>query len=363
MAKFKVGDKVRVIKEFYEHKVGKVSVIDRYDPTDGRLTYGLASGGWVNDDVIELVKEDASMTKQYRTEKRKARVGERIIVTNAVRTFGDYDNGDIFTVKRFSMYNSGVMVEELKGDAPYIGHDEYEVIIGDTQPTPTLTARVTELEAKVAELETQLAGKTQTADTTAPMSVAEAGKAIRDGLAKALEAVAKVTTPNQRRAAVIKQAREFVAEHTKHNGRAGRNSGVLVGHYVTIPEFIVNAEKRTVVVLMKGVNGSHPVFAKGFAKCAADDVFNVDIGKAIALARALDVKVPAEFLNAPKPSEIVVGMRVEWDGSRYHYPGFSKEIGPPGRYIDAGDMCAIDSMFAKKGIIIDDTEAQYEALA
>ncbi|MEK3813083.1 hypothetical protein [Bacillus sp. FSL R7-0685] len=71
-------------------------------------------------------------------------------------------------------------------------------------------------------------------------------------------------------------------------------------------EFVVNRYKRTVVALLKGVRTGN-VYAKGIAKAAPSDCFNVHIGKAIALRRALGLAVPDEYLNAPQPTEVRVG--------------------------------------------------------
>jgi|SRR5699024_455530 len=80
--------------------------------------------------------------------------------------------------------------------------------------------------------------------------------------------------------------------------------------YVCDAEFVVNKEKRTVVALLKGL-WSRIVYAKGIAKCHPDECFNVHIGKAIALRRALGWKVPEEYLNAPQPTEARVGDEVK----------------------------------------------------
>lgn len=76
-------------------------------------------------------------------------------------------------------------------------------------------------------------------------------------------------------------------------------------------EFIVNKEKRTVVALMKHIF-SGKILAKGIAKCAPGDCFNVHIGKAIALRRALGLEIPFEYLSAPQPTEVRVGDKVKW---------------------------------------------------
>ncbi|MEC1437363.1 hypothetical protein P9D57_01075 [Bacillus sonorensis] len=72
-------------------------------------------------------------------------------------------------------------------------------------------------------------------------------------------------------------------------------------------DFIVNRSKRTVVALIKGVYNGRDVFARGIAKAAPSDCFNVHIGKAIALRRALALAVMDEYLNAPQPTEVRVG--------------------------------------------------------
>ncbi|MBN7743839.1 hypothetical protein JYA35_14735 [Bacillus velezensis] len=86
--------------------------------------------------------------------------------------------------------------------------------------------------------------------------------------------------------------------------------------------FVPNRIKRTVVALIKG-EYSGKVYAKGIAKAAPNDCFNVHIGKAIALRRALCLAVPDEYLNAPQPTEIRVGdvVRGKYEESYYQYEG------------------------------------------
>ncbi|MEC1393697.1 hypothetical protein P9D26_10165 [Bacillus velezensis] len=75
-------------------------------------------------------------------------------------------------------------------------------------------------------------------------------------------------------------------------------------------DFIVNSEKRTVVALRKSF-GEGYVRDRGITKATPDDCFNVHIGKAIALRRALGLAVPDEYLNAPQPTEVRVGDVIE----------------------------------------------------
>ncbi|WP_060210533.1 hypothetical protein [Sporosarcina koreensis] len=299
------------------------------------------------------------MTK-FKTEKRKAHVGERILITNEEYSEGQYRNGDVLTVSELRNSFGGVYVTE-RPLAPFIDHNEYEVIVDYQSHNEQFVltrlfdaeAQIDELQRKVAKLEAQIADK----PTLFPRGHSKTSyvEAMIENHFEQLWAEKK--TPNQRRADVIKQAREYVVEHTKHNGRAGRNSGVMVGNYVTIPEFIVNAEKRTVVVLMKGVNCGK-ILAKGIAKCAPDDVFNADIGKAIALGRAKGVEIPQEFFNAPKPTEVVVGMVVKYfkDG------GFKFTYDVSSHVLDTIRRDAVESSIWDVKIV-DDTEAQYEVSA
>lgn len=113
-------------------------------------------------------------------------------------------------------------------------------------------------------------------------------------------------------------------------------------------DFIVNREKRTVVVLLRGV-GSGVIRAKGIAKCAPGDCFNVWIGKAIALRRALGLEVPTEYLNAPQPTEVRVGDVV-------NYEGYRVKVSPSGGIFDyRKGSCALGSFVAETGKIIDDS--------
>jgi hypothetical protein len=65
-------------------------------------------------------------------------------------------------------------------------------------------------------------------------------------------------------------------------------------------KYVVNHEKRTVVCLSERYDHGY-VDSKGIAKCCPSDSFNVHIGKAIALRRALGIEVPVEYLSAHIP--------------------------------------------------------------
>lgn len=115
-------------------------------------------------------------------------------------------------------------------------------------------------------------------------------------------------------------------------------------------EYIVDREKRTVVVLMRSIM-SNRVLAKGIAKCASNDCFNVHIGKAIALRRALGLEVPDEYLNAPQPTEVRIGDIVEYNGYKVEVCGYNDN-----RYMDyRKGTCQLGSIVSNEGKIIDDS--------
>lgn len=81
--------------------------------------------------------------------------------------------------------------------------------------------------------------------------------------------------------------------------------------YMCTADFIVSKEKRKVICLMKEKD-TNKVLAKGIAKCDPADVFNVDIGMAIALYRALGLVVPSNYFEIANPTEYEAGQIIEW---------------------------------------------------
>lgn len=171
-----------------------------------------------------------------------------------------------------------------------------------------------------------------------------------------------IESANEQRAELIQRAREFVNELfvEGHDG-VGRVVWDEGGHKKV--EFIVNKEKRTVVVLLNLAYVDSKNKRIGIAKCMPDEVFNADIGKAIALARALEIEIPQEFIYAVQPDEVVIGHIIEssiisdliaevleWRPNRDHaYPN-GKAFG---HTHDSGFL------HTSRVTIIDDTNAQY----
>lgn len=132
----------------------------------------------------------------------------------------------------------------------------------------------------------------------------------------------------------------------------------------------VNVKKHTVACIVHYLHVKDAPIKRGFAKCAPDDVFNADIGKAIALGRALGLDV-SKFEKAVQPTEFTVGQWID-----------VKELGTGRDYLIAKALKVNSQsriVFEEEGAtffrtrpyfnmevgvhgdakIIDDTEAQY----
>ncbi|MER2171258.1 MAG: hypothetical protein ABS938_11565 [Psychrobacillus psychrodurans] len=163
-----------------------------------------------------------------------------------------------------------------------------------------------------------------------------------------------VKSANQQRAELIQSAKEFIDNSIQNYFDFG----------ITTFEFVVNAEKRTVVALERG-NRTKTVYKKGIAKCIPGEVFHAGIGKAIALAKALKIDIPVEFLEAIQPDEVVVGHKVRgnYAEENYEVPAFHSHEHLDGMYGRAIAIHGIEKsawVGTKQVTIIDDTNAQYE---
>lgn len=214
------------------------------------------------------------MTKQtYREVKREANVGERIKIVNPQFAHG-YGEGDEGTVLQAE--SSGVFVD-INGNRCGVYHREYVVL----EPVTTL-------------------GTNEALASAFTQFIRDNADTIRAILGD----VTKTEPTALTRAAVIEKARADVAELTRkmRNGTANSEGNYTFNQCISKPEFHVNRDKRAVTVLVRGVYGN-TILEKGIAKAAPDDVFHAEIGKAIALRRALGLTVPSEYTDAPKPDE------------------------------------------------------------
>src|SRR5690625_22921 len=151
------------------------------------------------------------------------------------------------------------------------------------------------------------------------------------------------------------QKRDRIIEKAKKDIEELKDGGMYdIYPYACTAEYIVNKDKRTVVAILRGFY-TGKVRARGIAKCAPNDCFNVHIGKAIALRRALGLEVPDEYLNAPQPTRVRKGDIVE---STIHGKDhvFKVEVGSGEKPI-AGKPHA-DAIYVKRAKIIDDSREE-----
>ena len=166
------------------------------------------------------------------------------------------------------------------------------------------------------------------------------------------------------RKAVIDDAKRFVDSNV---AEINQNTYIFLNEPFscekTPVKFVVNQQKQTVVALLKGVT-TGMIRGKGIAKCNPDDVFNEDIGKAIALGRALGKDV-SKFEDAVQPDTVVVDMVVKSTnlGNIHKVEGFySYEMldGEYGRAFYAYGFTKPQWIGEKQVVILDDTDAKYE---
>ncbi|MCY7679919.1 hypothetical protein MH122_14035 [Bacillus pumilus] len=222
---------------------------------------------------------------KYKTEKRKARIGEQILITNVSEVEDEYENGDVFEVARV---NSGCSVDSAEG---YVVLDyEYEVIIGEQAPVQNLDEM--DYDDLVALCEKVM----DALRTRSYKSGYDQGR-FDEGIEAAHGTYEK--SDQQKRDDIVAQAKEDV-ETLKMRNRLSKAFTIQV---------IERPKSRSVEATAKVPNSRKAFY--GIAKCAPDDCFNVHVGKAIALRRALGLEVPAEYLYTPQPTEVRVGDIIE----------------------------------------------------
>lgn len=158
-----------------------------------------------------------------------------------------------------------------------------------------LQAQIDVLQAEVAEL--------------------KRGVTVTIGGKNAGKMAAPAESPQQVRDRIVEQAKEDVTALVARGRDAYAYGDVGEGSYTYCYRFYaasfqVNRDKKAVTALIKTTDGAGMEFGNpqvGIAKCSLDDCFNADIGKAIALRRALGLDVPDDYLNAPQPEEVRVG--------------------------------------------------------
>lgn len=195
------------------------------------------------------------------------------------------------------------------------------------------------------------------AETNNSCAFCNIGKSF-SALGRRLNAPSK--TANQQRNELILRAKEFlkanIYRRREHCGLDGDN--ISVDYKFLKLKFVVNAEKRTVVALLFFPGGI--IYRRAIAKCHPDEVFNEWIGKAIALARVLEIDIPSVFLNAVQPTEFVFGTVGRWTRKHDNYTletVIDRDIDEDDLHSSNKDLNNNDTDWS--AIIIDDTNAEY----
>ncbi|WP_254064244.1 hypothetical protein [Bacillus velezensis] len=304
-------------------------------------------GTWENaykvdspDRALYIRKEDVELIV---TEKRPAKVGERVLLTAPTNTKGKHRVGDVFTVREFG--ETGVHVTE--DEFMTLWHKEYEVIVNNANKNEEADGMESVNQTAIDSASTvfekvgedYIGSKSRFGDILIGAPYSEAFvKAYANERKDVLvipqtieytaflhnEEMKKVAKSEQeaikdraqaRRDEIVEQAkadveglREHGFYHTGIDSSKGNETYQVKVYYV---EFIVDSKERKVTALVRRLNDKTPRHV-GRAQAAPNDCFNVHIGKAIALRRALGLAVPDEYLNAPHPTEVRVGDVVQY---------------------------------------------------
>lgn len=243
---------------------------------------------------------------KYREVKRVAEVGEKIKVVNASPAGGTYVNGDVMSVVKSKAYTVHVDRKWLNAPESHasLWHWEYVVLENIVEPSALTTQPLFE------------------AFTQFIRSNADAVRALLDeNIAEtpvfASLVKSELRTPKKlTRAQVIELSKADVAELVwiGKNHEARLPEGTPLHHTFYVVKFEINREKHAVACVVFKSNSRGEYKAKvstGVAKCAPNDVFHAEIGKAIAIRRALGLLIPEEYTEAPKPKELRLGAIVE----------------------------------------------------
>lgn len=312
---------VRILKakkpsHWYADKIGEVFEVER----EANL-YTVRRG---DESLTAIRKEDAELII---TEKRPAKVGEKVLIL------------DDFNEPKYMLHDvvpvigggdeHGVAVRKL-GEWPiYLNNEQYEVIVNNEE------------DDEVENVEQRYDIAVETArDAIEELRLAAYAKGYEDARRELMAQAPVEKTAQERRDEIVEQAKADVE-------RLRMINRMLQTFDIT---FDINRESRTVEAVAKKPNSRTAFY--GTAICAPDDCFNIHIGEAIALHRALGLEVPDEYLNAPQPTEVRVGDVVAYRGvyKTIDYVTVVADGEPTG-----GGRAALTSIAVKRGKIIDDS--------
>lgn len=352
--KARVGERIKITAEemLGEHRKGEIYTVTSaadVDPvlTDGKWDDGSTLNLWHEDYVVleptDIVRIDG---ERFRVVERKANVGERVVIV------GNTTN-HCFSLGSTTLIQQQGKSGRVRGEDDrngWLEHDNYRVLVlvqalaHEPLGSASEHSDVAELVRKSHEQQAQIDGLTETvANLARRLSKAESALynvdldvgLIEDGVGEDIrklkervaelergqapkEAPEPVVEKTSTRDQIIDKAKADVAELLSQNHPQAPTSGGVwfteEGGWFDITdrcEFVIDRKKRTVVALIRDIEECDRVVLRGIAKCAPTDCFNVHIGQAIALRRALGLDIPQEYVCAPQPDEPRVGDVVE----------------------------------------------------
>lgn len=285
--------------------------------------------------------------ERFRVVERKANVGELVVIVGNT-------TGHCFPLGSKTYIQEQGRSGRVRGEDDrngWLEHDNYRVLVpvqalareplgsasDASQPNTAEQARVADLVLKSHEQQARIDGLTQTvANLARRVAELERGQAPKEA---PRPTVGKKLTRDE----IIDKSKVDVAKLKRIGGdRYGilPSASSLCGKYYDV-KFQINRKKNTVVALVYG-KFSRTLLSRGIAKCTPNDCFNVYIGMAIALRRALGLDIPQEYVNAPQPEEPQVGDVVtKTKGSSAGVTGVVAQVGgdyhprnPTWKYVD-----------------------------
>lgn len=302
---YKPGDKIEFTEDYEGYKVGDVFEVLEHEI--GRHTNGVvfrnANGN-----------KDYCFTRRVRpyvepTPEPTFKVGDKVFVD-----YSDFfEPGRVYTIVKIAAvaYFAETGCVSVLSRLTHANVDETQFKVGLQGGS-----NVKEITDKLNELDAQIG-----AALSIVQNAGVKAEQLRRMIAESIVVEPAEVTHTATRKDAVNAAKDYV------NSTLDSDGDVLFTHNWCTPQFIVNEKKRTVVVILRGF-ASGNIYAKAVAKCAPGDVFNAHIGKAIALARVIKEKVPAELINAPQPERAEVGMIVasKIDGERYELTARAPEL-------------------------------------
>lgn len=316
--KFVVGDYVKVIGGSDHHigKVAKVTEIRKGSESVALETINANEHRLTGSPVIYLRKatnSEVAAAKAPVVKSTEFKVGDKARQLTLSK-YGNGKIGDIVTVNIVDYEGQdGLLYVIARSDESsnmmFLPDQLEKVVDADVQDDS-----IERMQRQINEMYGKLTDLIQDFETLKERF--EPAKTCDPSMFEPMEALQELTpaTDQDIRDAAIEQAKKDVAilsttprANAVFNLKGEKESFYPKGHGSTDKvEFVVDREKRTVVALLKYI-GNNRAWAKGISKCDPDDVFNVHLGKAIALRRAFGLNVPDEYLKAPEPTEVRVG--------------------------------------------------------